>query len=124
MLFLLLYYYHCIIMLDTNLLLTNGPIAAGTTFQLAQLHFHWGSTNTVGSEHRIAGTQYALEMHLVHYNRKYPNISVAIDKSDGLAVIGVLFMVYVGVMVYTHGMRTDIQIHICVCVHVCVCVLV
>lgn len=33
-------------------------------------------------------------MHIVHYNSdKYPNISVAVDKSDGLAVLGVLIEV-------------------------------
>lgn len=34
------------------------------------------------------------QMHIVHYNSdKYPNISVAVDKSDGLAVLGVLIEV-------------------------------
>lgn len=33
-------------------------------------------------------------MHVVHYNLdKYPNISMAVDKSDGLAVLGVLIEV-------------------------------
>lgn len=33
-------------------------------------------------------------MHVVHYNSdKYPNISSAVDKSDGLAVLGVLIEV-------------------------------
>lgn len=34
------------------------------------------------------------QMHLVHFNSaKYPNISLAIDKSDGLAVLGVFIEV-------------------------------
>ena len=32
-------------------------------------------------------------MHIVHYNNKYENISAAIDKDDGLAVLGFLFKV-------------------------------
>ncbi|KAM9753527.1 carbonic anhydrase 12 isoform 1-T1 [Menidia menidia] len=61
-------------------------------FTAAQLHFHWGSSSRpAGSEHTVNGKQYAAEMHVVHYNSdKYPNISMAVDKSDGLAVLGVL----------------------------------
>ncbi|XP_030621171.1 carbonic anhydrase 12 [Chanos chanos] len=61
-------------------------------YSAAQLHFHWGSsTLPSGSEHTINGKQYPAEMHVVHFNSdKYPNISMAMDKSDGLAVLGVL----------------------------------
>jgi carbonic anhydrase len=46
----------------------------GTDFSLLQFHFH------TGSEHTVAGTQYPMEVHLVHAS------------SDGaLAVIGVFF---------------------------------
>ena len=32
-----------------------------------------------------------LQMHIVHFNSdKYANVSMAVDKSDGLAVLGVL----------------------------------
>ncbi|MCI4381809.1 hypothetical protein PGIGA_G00256110 [Pangasianodon gigas] len=64
-------------------------------YSAAQLHFHWGSSNTpTGSEHTINGKQFAAEMHLVHFNSaKYPNISVAVDKSDGLAVLGIFIEV-------------------------------
>lgn len=34
------------------------------------------------------------QLHIVHYNaEKYPSLSRAVDKSDGLAVLGVLFEV-------------------------------
>ncbi|KAJ0028899.1 hypothetical protein NQD34_003896 [Periophthalmus magnuspinnatus] len=60
-------------------------------YTTAQLHFHWGSaTRPMGSEHMVNNKQYAGEMHVVHFNsEKYPNMSVAVDKSDGLAVLGV-----------------------------------
>ncbi|XP_056595871.1 carbonic anhydrase 12 [Triplophysa dalaica] len=60
-------------------------------YSAAQLHFHWGSSNLLtGSEHTVNGKQFAAEMHVVHFNsEKYPNISMAVDKHDGLAVLGV-----------------------------------
>lgn len=64
-------------------------------YTAAQLHFHWGSpSRPVGSEHMVNNKQYAAEMHVVHFNSdKYPNMSMAVDKSDGLAVLGVLIEV-------------------------------
>ncbi|KAM7396760.1 hypothetical protein PAMP_019777 [Pampus punctatissimus] len=64
-------------------------------YTAAQLHFHWGSSSRpAGSEHMVNNKQYAAEMHVVHYNSdKYPNISMAVDKSDGLAVLAVLIEV-------------------------------
>uniref|UniRef100_A0A3Q0QZA5 Carbonic anhydrase n=1 Tax=Amphilophus citrinellus TaxID=61819 RepID=A0A3Q0QZA5_AMPCI len=64
-------------------------------FTAAQLHLHWGSpTWPAGSEHTVNNKRYAAELHVVHYNSdKYPNISMAVDKSDGLAVLGVLIEV-------------------------------
>uniref|UniRef100_A0A3B3XB07 Carbonic anhydrase n=1 Tax=Poecilia mexicana TaxID=48701 RepID=A0A3B3XB07_9TELE len=61
-------------------------------FTAAQLHFHWGSSNwPTGSEHLVDSKKFAAELHIVHYNSdKYPDINTAIDKSDGLAVLGVL----------------------------------
>uniref|UniRef100_A0A8C6SPE9 Carbonic anhydrase n=1 Tax=Neogobius melanostomus TaxID=47308 RepID=A0A8C6SPE9_9GOBI len=59
-------------------------------YSAAQLHFHWGSAGRpLGSEHTVNNKQYAGEMHVVHFNsEKYPNMSMAVDKSDGLAVLG------------------------------------
>ncbi|XP_055048985.2 carbonic anhydrase 12 isoform X1 [Misgurnus anguillicaudatus] len=61
-------------------------------YSAAQLHFHWGSSSLLtGSEHTVNGKQFAAEMHVVHFNSdKFPNISMAVDKKDGLAVLGVL----------------------------------
>ncbi|XP_068169573.1 uncharacterized protein ca12 isoform X2 [Antennarius striatus] len=61
-------------------------------YTAAQLHLHWGSSGRpVGSEHIINNKQYAAELHVVHFNAdKYPTLSAAVDKSDGLAVLGVL----------------------------------
>ncbi|XP_038646675.1 carbonic anhydrase 14 [Scyliorhinus canicula] len=59
----------------------------------SQLHFHWGSETTPGSEHKVDGIQYAAEMHVVHFAAKYGSLIDAAQKADGLAVLAVLFQV-------------------------------
>ncbi|KAI7793264.1 carbonic anhydrase 14 [Triplophysa rosa] len=54
----------------------------------AQLHFHWGTTEVPGSEHTIDNIHFPAEIHVVHYNSKYPNLSEAASKADGLVVLG------------------------------------
>ena len=46
----------------------NGEL--DDTFELVQLHFHWGDSKTQGSEHKIEGKAFPMEMHLVHFNQK------------------------------------------------------
>lgn len=60
-------------------------------FTLVQYHMHWGNSSKDGSEHTVGGVAYPMEMHFVHYNTKYPNISEALNHWDGLAVLGVFF---------------------------------
>ena len=59
------------------------------SYNVEQLHFHWGNNSNEGSEHEIDGKSYPLEMHLVHYNSKYKSVSEAVEdnKRDGLAVV-------------------------------------
>lgn len=71
---------------DTSTL-KEGPITG--TYRLKQFHFHWGSSDDKGSEHTVDGKMYPAELHLVHWNTKYPNFGEAASKSDGLAVVGV-----------------------------------
>ncbi|KAM4690067.1 carbonic anhydrase 14 [Rhinophrynus dorsalis] len=61
------------------------------TFTAVQLHLHWGSvTKHAGSEHRIDGDDFPGELHVVHYNSdKYRDIGEAMNKPDGLAVLGI-----------------------------------
>lgn len=54
----------------------------GKKYQFLQLHFHWGSKDTQGSEHRIEGKQFPMEMHMVHKS----------TSGDGkLMVMGLMF---------------------------------
>jgi len=77
--------------------LNNAPEMTGGdlpgTYIFHHIHFHWGSNSSQGSEHTVDGTSYPMEMHAVHYNKKYGDIgkAVASGNGDGLAVLGFLF---------------------------------
>ncbi|KAM4606100.1 carbonic anhydrase 1 [Polymixia lowei] len=71
--------------------LRDGPISG--TYRLKQFHFHWGSSDDKGSEHTVDGTMYPAELHLVHWNTKYPSFAEAASKPDGLAVVGVFLKI-------------------------------
>lgn len=77
--------------INGNVMVAGGMLQ--NKHHAAQLHFHWGESNNVGSEHTRGGSHYPLEMHVVTYNTKYHNLSTAVDKSDGLAVLGFWFKV-------------------------------
>lgn len=63
-------------------------------FRTAQFHFHWGRSDSGGSEHTLNGRRYPLELHIVNYNEKYGDLSNAASKErDGLAVLGFWFEV-------------------------------
>lgn len=53
-------------------------------YVLDQMHFHWGS------EHTLNGRRYALELHMVHHDRRY-SLKEAVQVKNGIAVLGVLF---------------------------------
>lgn len=40
--------------------LTDGPISG--LYRLKQFHFHWGASDSKGSEHTVAGTKYPAEV--------------------------------------------------------------
>ena len=52
------------------------------------MHAHWGDKAGCGSEHRLDGKMFDAELHIVHYNSKYGDPNNALDKPDGLAVLG------------------------------------
>merc|ERR1711971_432230 len=73
----------------------GGRLPAGDRFDFLQLHWHWGSDSSKGSEHTMDGKEYPIEVHLVHVNSKYYVDGAPSDdnfaKSDGLAVIGIFY---------------------------------
>ncbi|KAJ6221598.1 hypothetical protein RDWZM_000143 [Blomia tropicalis] len=68
--------------------IVSGTVVDGQNYSLHQIHFHWGQTNGKGSEHRIDGQYFDMEVHLVHYNRvKYPTWDEAIQSNQGALVL-------------------------------------
>uniref|UniRef100_A0A8C9EXS7 Alpha-carbonic anhydrase domain-containing protein n=1 Tax=Pavo cristatus TaxID=9049 RepID=A0A8C9EXS7_PAVCR len=62
-------------------------------YRALQLHFHWGSPSTNGSEHTVDGQQLPMELHIVHINIKYRTLGEAKGHPSGLAVLGCFFQV-------------------------------
>ncbi|XP_075935053.1 carbonic anhydrase [Anarhichas minor] len=71
--------------------LTGGPISG--TYRLKQFHFHWGAGDDRGSEHTVNSIKFPSELHLVHWNTKYPSFGEAASQPDGLAVVGVFLKI-------------------------------
>lgn len=57
------------------------------------VHFHWGSPNSRGAEHLINNVRHHMEMHIVHRNTKYSDVSEAVNHPDGIAVLGIMFKI-------------------------------
>ncbi|KAK0181212.1 hypothetical protein PV327_003514 [Microctonus hyperodae] len=75
---------------DNNIpYITDGPLTDAYIFE--QLHFHWGPNDSVGSEHKMNGNSFPLEMHMVHFKKEYETFSNAVKYSDGLTVVGLFF---------------------------------
>jgi len=74
---------------------TTSGGGLGDVYELAQFHFHWGAVNGRGSEHLIDNAAYPMEVHFVHFNKKYGTLGNAVAKSDGLAVLGFMFQISV-----------------------------
>ncbi|XP_077262128.1 LOW QUALITY PROTEIN: carbonic anhydrase [Temnothorax americanus] len=73
------------IQLHSSVPIHLSGIVLSSIYILEQMHFHWGA------EHTVDGLRDPLELHLVHYDKKYSNFSVAAQHEDGVAVVAVLF---------------------------------
>ena len=73
----------------------GGPLAF--SYQLLQLHFHWGRRNGRGSEHTINGEKFPMEMHLVHQASTLEwgveSATSPVNIPDGLAVAAFIWKV-------------------------------
>lgn len=71
--------------------ISGGPLSG--VYEFAQLHFHWGENDTVGSEDLIDGRSYPMELHMVFYKKVYRNQRDAQDHTDGLTVLAFFYEV-------------------------------
>jgi len=70
--------------------LTGGPL--NVAYEFVEMHFHWGeNASMAGSEHKIDGKSYPLELHMVHKNIHDDTIEEALAHEDGLTVLGFKF---------------------------------
>ncbi|XP_051541306.1 carbonic anhydrase 4-like [Myxocyprinus asiaticus] len=71
----------------------NGMQVSGAglpgTYRTVQLHFHWGSVSSNGSEHTLDNMRFPMEMHIVNIKSTHPNLTSALEDETGLAVLGV-----------------------------------
>lgn len=70
----------------------GGPLK--TRYYFEQFHFHWGSNNSLGSEHVLDYHRFPMELHLVFYNGLYSSFAEASREVDGLAVVGMFYEMY------------------------------
>jgi len=90
---------------DESVFSFNNPLSityesdTNTRYCFDSLHFHWGSNDSVGSEHTFNGKQTPLEAHFVSYSCDYKDIREALNAYSTstakdkyvLGVVGVLF---------------------------------
>lgn len=69
----------------------GGELGGKSRFIPREIHFHWGHRSDRGSEHRIDGQQFALEMHIVSFNARYGSVANATTRPDGVLVLSQLF---------------------------------
>ncbi|KAJ9573743.1 hypothetical protein L9F63_008867 [Diploptera punctata] len=65
--------------------LSGGPLHGNYIF--TQLHFHWGSNDSQGSEDTINNHTFPLELHMVMYKETYGSFDEATRHKDGLAYL-------------------------------------
>lgn len=71
-------------------ILTGGPL--NVAYEFVEMHFHWGvNASETGSEHKIDGKSYPLELHMVHKNIHDDTLEDALSHEDGLTVLGFKF---------------------------------
>nr|ANJ45159.1 TMP [Boleophthalmus pectinirostris] len=78
---------HSVVLLVGSGMSVSGGGLPGL-YHTLQLHFHWGSPATNGSEHTLDSRRYPMEMHIVSMKSIHPNVSAALDDPTGLAVLG------------------------------------
>jgi len=73
--------------------ISGGPLDSTKTYGLSHIDFHFGSTNTKGSEHTMDGSQSPMEMQMVFFDSTFADHTDALASGDpdALATISQLF---------------------------------
>jgi carbonic anhydrase len=70
--------------------LSGGPLKEDK-YILKQFHFHWGSNNSHGSEHKVNGKAFAAELHMVFWNKtRFSSYDEAVKSDNGMCVLTTL----------------------------------
>jgi carbonic anhydrase len=79
----------------TDKLQISYDLQGQKNYQFFQLHFHWGLNDEQGSEHTLKGSNYAMELHMVHWSLKYKSIKEALGAPDpeAISVVGIFVVV-------------------------------
>jgi len=78
----------------TSAIIAGGPL--NVDYEFVEMHFHWGDSSDnskLGSEHRIDGKSYPLELHMVHRNVHDETVEEALQHENGITVLGFKFQV-------------------------------
>jgi len=75
--------------------ISGGPLDSDKVYGLSHIDFHFGSSNTQGSEHKIDSKQYPMEMEMVFFDSAFADHTAALASTneDALATISQLFEV-------------------------------
>lgn len=71
---------------DPNVPQISGGSLGNEIYNFESFHIHWPCEHTIAFNFSCA-----LEVHLVHFNTKYGTMEKSLDKSDGVAVISLIF---------------------------------
>jgi len=91
----------------TQAIIAGGPL--NVDYEFVEMHFHWGDVkdrSSKGSEHRIDGQSYPLELHMVHRNIHDETVAEAVEHENGLTVLGFKFQVLEDTSLPTPAMDT------------------
>lgn len=75
----------------SSITLSGGPLGLAASYAFERVDFHWGRTDTTGSEHVFNGRRFPLEVQLVYWDIAHASYAVAKTKPQGLAIVSVLF---------------------------------
>eukprot|EP01083_Nonionella_stella_P090124 251801_1 len=57
-------------------------------FCLDSIHFHWGLTDSTGSEHQLNGNSYPLELHFLHYSCQHMSLGSTLEQFPTTESVG------------------------------------